>query len=265
LFLFLFHHHHHLQRDRYKKSKLNAEMIHKLESSGFLWSIPKLGGEWRERDGNLAVERERQRARHEADRAAQREEAMKNYVAIRLASGGMDADLADEGTRICACLNILKGIEVNGVMVVNHGGSFRNEHGAKITPYQALQEPGSAYVGVSAQVIENSRPLAWLMFHLEKTKAQLMAEGWRWTILARIVDPNRSYRAYKLLMLEHQTQQLLLGAFPGVTLECDRLEQAPVYGRATSISRVDSDSMFLYFCWKPKNWCPTYKQKQSWK
>jgi hypothetical protein len=50
-------------------------------------------------------------------------------------------------------MELLKGEDVSGVQTVACEGSFENEQGNAITSYEALQEPGSLYFGISSFAI----------------------------------------------------------------------------------------------------------------
>jgi hypothetical protein len=107
------------------------------------------------------------------------------------------------------CLELLQGNTVSGSQTVARKGSFENERSHTITPYDALQELGKVYIGISAQKTESDRPLHFLAALLSLSKKQLLQEGWRWCVVYRIVDPCAVLRRYKIGYIEQQTQFLM--------------------------------------------------------
>jgi hypothetical protein len=74
-----------------------------------------------------------------------------------------------------------------------------------------LKEDGAIYFGVSAQPDESERPPVFLAQLLGK-KNRLLAEGWRWCLVCRVVDPGFVIRRYKMGWIEHQTQWMFRDA-----------------------------------------------------
>jgi hypothetical protein len=64
------------------------------------------------------------------------------------------ADTVDWTNRIIAhqaCIDILNGRQVDGVVTVADTCSFKNAAGDGITPMQATEEAGQLYIGISSQ------------------------------------------------------------------------------------------------------------------
>jgi hypothetical protein len=93
-----------------------------------------------------------------------------------------------------------------------------------------------------------------------ESKAELIKDGWRYCIIARVLHPSFPIRRYVLGWIEHYMQEKFRTATNLERTWEPYYEPAPVLGINGSAMNSASGKGYAYCCYKPLDWTPTYKQ-----